>query len=181
MALPTLNLVEPLVDAMVGLLESNLNGTIDTLNATLADDYTVPHAVQFLPFVPIPSTLQGGMPAIGVQELPSEFVDDLQFSVAAVHRYVVVATIQNADQMTLTLQLRRMIQAIAYTIQADRMLELEDGTGGVMRAAGALSVNFEGTEPGPLLGDIDPVNADMPPRTYLSWTALSMNSRRTEV
>ena len=48
------HLVEPLVDAMVGLLESNLNGTIDTLNATLTDDYTVPHAVQFLPFVPIP-------------------------------------------------------------------------------------------------------------------------------
>jgi hypothetical protein len=182
MSLPSLQLAEPLVSAMVTLLDENLNATIDALNATITDPYTVPHVAQILPFVPVPSTLQGGMPAIGVQELPSEFEDDLQFSMFGHHRYAVAAIIQNSDQQTLTIQLRRTMQALAATIQADRLLGTAGGSGGIMRVqGGALSVQFEGTVPGPLLGDLDPLSPEAPPRSYLSWCALELSSRRVEI
>jgi hypothetical protein len=182
MALGELNLIEPLIDAMVSLLEQNLNGVIDELNQTVTDGYTIPHVVQFTPFVAPPSALQGGMPAVGLQELPGQFEDDLQYSMDATYEYAVVATIQNADHGTLTMQLRRIGQAIAETVQRDRMLGGTGGSGGVMRSSGgAWSVNFERTEPGPMLGDIDPSTPDAPPRSYLSWTALIFSSRRREV
>ena len=182
MALPTLNLAEPLVDAMVTLLEQNLNTVIAELNATITDGYKVPAAAQILPYVPVPSTLQGGMPAIGVQELPGEFQDDLQFSMHALYEYAVVAIIQNSDHQTLVMQLRRMAQAIAFTVQADRMQGTAAGSGGIMRnQGGAWSVQFLRTEPGPLLADLDPVNVESPPRAYLSWTALVFSSERGEI
>ena len=122
------------------------------------------------------------MPAIGVQELPSQFENDLQTSMNALHEYGVVAVIQNWDQKTLALQLRRMAQAIAYTVQADRLLGNNIGGGGIMRdQGGAWSVNFLRTEPGPLLADLDPTTPDAPPRTYLSWTALVFSSEREEI
>lgn len=184
MSLPQLQLAEPLVAAMVTLLKGALNNTIDELNATITDGYTVPHVnpSQFLPYVPVPSTLQGGLPAIGVQELPADFQDDQQFSMNALHEYAVVAIVQHADHPTLTWQLRRMVQAIAATIQADRMQGTAGGSGGIMRTqGGAWSVNFLRTEPGPLLGDLDPTNPEAPPRSYLSWTGLVMSSERAEI
>lgn len=181
MTLPQLALAEPLITAMVQLLDANLNTTIDELNATITDGFIVPHAAQILPYVPVPSTLEGGMPAIGVQELPASFEDDLQFSLHTEQRYAVVAVIQNADQQTLAWELRRMMQAIAFTIQADRILGTPAGSGGVMRGAGAWSVQFEATVPGPLLGDLDPNNPEAPPRSYLSWCALELTSARTQI
>lgn len=179
-----LQLAEPLVTAMVSLLTASLNTTIDALNASLVagDPYPVPHVAQFLPFVPVPSSLQGGIPAVGVQELPAEFEDDLQFSMFGVHRYAVVGIVQHPDQQTLTMQLRRLMQAIAYTIQQDRGLGTVGGSGGVMRTqGGAMSVQFEATVPGPLLGDLDPTNPEAPPRVYLSWCGLELSSRRVEI
>lgn len=148
MSLSQLQLSEPLIAAMVTLLSEQLNGTIDELNATITDGYTVPHVAQFLPYVPVPSTLEAGIPAIGCQELPAEFEDDLQFSVHAKHRYAVVCILQNSDHQTLALQLRRMVQAIAFTVQTDRMLGTAGGSGGIMRVqGGAWSVNFIETTP----------------------------------
>ena len=170
-----MQLGEPIVNAMVTLLAANLNTTIDALNATITDGYVVPHAAQVLNYIPVPSTLEGGMPAIGVQELPAEFVDDLQFSVAAEHEYAVVAIVQHADHRTLVVQLRRMLEAIAYTIQQDRLAQP-----GIMRAAGAESVNLGRTEPGPVLGDIDFNHPEVPPSSWMSWCALTMTSRRQQ-
>ncbi len=171
-----MQLGEPLVDAMVALLAANLNTTIAALNATITDGYTVPAAAQVLDYMPVPSTLEGGLPAIAVQELPAEFVDDLEYDVDTIQEYGVVAIVQNTDQRTLTKQLRRMMQAIAYTIQQDRL-----ASPGIMRSqGGAYSVNLGGTVPGPTLGDIDPFNPEAPPRSYMSWTALTMSSRRRQ-
>lgn len=182
MGLPSLQLAEPLIDAMVALLATNLNPTIDALNATITDGYTVPEVAQFLNYVPVPSTLQGGMPIVGVQELPSQFDDDLQFSMDGRHRYAVVATIQNSDQQTLVLQLRRMMQAIAYTVQQDRAQGTAGGSGGIMRTqGGAWSVQYIATVPGPLLGDLDPTDPEAPPRAYLSWAGIEFESMRREI
>lgn len=181
MTLPAFQLTEPLVTAMVSLLSGNLNTTIDQLNATLSDSYTVPHVAQFQPFVPVPSTLEGGMPAVGVQELGSRFEDDQQFWTNALHTYAVVAICQHVDQQTLAWQLRRIMQAILYTIQADRLAGTASGSGGIMRnQGGAQSVNLIQYEPGPLLEDLDPSSPESPPRSYLSWVAVELQSVRSE-
>jgi hypothetical protein len=178
--LTAFQMTEPLVEAMVSLLKANLNTTIDALNAAYADAYPLPHAAQILPFVPIPSTLESGIPAIGVQELGGSFENDIVTTTDALHTYAVVAICQHVDQQTLATQLRRMTQAILYTIQADRLAGTAAGTGTVMEAAGAWSVNLLRYEPGPLLGDLDPIDPDAPPRSYLSWVAVVMQSMRAE-
>lgn len=190
MTLSAFQLSEPLVTAMVSLLSGNLNVTIDQLNATLDGTYPdnqpggpfkVPHVVQFLPYVPVPSTLEGGMPCVGVQELGGQFENDIEVSADAVHTYAVVAICQHVDHQTLAWQLRRIMQAIGFTIQADRLAGTASGTGGIMRSqAGAFSVNLIRYEPGPLLADLDPTGADSPPRSYVSWVALEMQSMRAE-
>lgn len=177
--LATLTLTEPLVTALVQLLTANLNGEIDAVNATVTDGYQVPHAQQILPYVPVPSTLQGGMPAVGVQRISTDFQEDLQSSMDATHFYAIVAVIQHADQLSLHWQLERMLQAVANTVQSDRVL---DPRTSVMRSVGqAWSVNFVRSEPGPMLGDLDPTNPAAPPRVYLSWVGLVLSSKKTEV
>lgn len=180
MTLASFNLTEPIVTAMVKLLSQNLNATITTLNETLTDSYTVPQVAQFLPFLPVPSTLEGGMPAVGVQELGAVFEDDQVSSTNAVHTYAVIAILNHVDQQTLAWQLRRMMEAIAYTIQADRLLAGALGTGSIMETAGAFSVNLIRYDPGPVLGEFDPLNTEGPPTSYLSWVSLVMQSMRNE-
>jgi hypothetical protein len=184
MALPVLQLEDPLIEAMVTLLKANLNGVIAELTASYTDAYN-PEQVnpaQIFPFIPTASELQGGLPLIGVGGAGTEFEDDTQFSMNATHEYVVVAICQNADHRTLTLQLRRMIEAIAYTIQQDRLLGTTTGSGGIMRdQGGALSVNFIRTQPGPVLGDVDPGRPAVTPSTYVSWTGLLLSSTRVEI
>jgi hypothetical protein len=182
MGLSDLQLQEPLIDAMVSLLSTSLNTAIDELNATYTDVYKVEHVTQFLPFVPVPSTLLGGLPAIGIQELETEFEDDTQFSLNADHHFAVVVVVQNVDHHALALQMRRSVQAVSYVVQADRLLGNAAGSGGVMRnQGGALGMRFIRTVPGPLLGDIDPNNAEAPPKSYLSWTGMEFATRRVEV
>lgn len=176
--LPSLGLTEPIVTAMVKLLKTNLPAVVTELNATITDGYTIDEPVQYLPYVPVPSTLQGGMPAIGVQRMAAQFQNDIIVNVDAAHRYAVVAIVQNVDQQALAWQLDRTLQAITYTIQNDRV---HLPAGGIMQQAGVWNLKLESTEPGPLLGDLDPFNPESPPRSYLSWVALVMSSERTEV
>jgi hypothetical protein len=183
MSLPQLQLTEPLVAAMVDLLQANLNANIAAFNQTIpGDPYQVPQVQQILPFVPVPSTLQGGMPAVGVQRLGGTFVNDMQYNMDADHRYAVVAIIQNADHQTLVHQLERMLECVAYTIHQDRLVGVPHGSQSLLKSqGGAWAVDFEDYSPGPLLGDLDPTDHEAPPRTYLSWVALTLLSRRTEV
>lgn len=174
------NMTEPLVEAMVSLLSTNLNTTIDSLNAAYADQYVLPHVQQFLPFVPPPSALEGGIPAIGVQEVGSTFMDDIVTTTDANHHYAVVAICQHVDLQTLATQLRRMMQAILFTVQSDRLAGTAIGIGSIMQGAGAWNVTLLRYEPGPLLGDLDPTDPDAPPRSYLSWVACVMQSKRAE-
>lgn len=184
MALPTLNLMEPIVNAMVTLLNNNLAANVTAFNNSLpqGDLYPLPAFSQIVPYTPVPSTLEVGGPVIGVWELGATFEDDLQYSLHSEYMYAVVAVLQNSDHITLMWELRRYAQVLAYTIQQDRLAGSPPGSASVMRTqGGAWSVNFVRSEPGPLLGDMDPVNPDAPPRSYLSWTGLVFSSRRTEI
>lgn len=186
MSLDQLQLTEPLVSTLVQLLQQNLNPVIDNFNATLdptdPTQQPIPHAVQFLNYVPVPSTLQGGIPVIGVQRLGGRFANDMQYNMDADHRYAVVAICQHVDHQTLVNQLERMLECVAYTIHQDRLAGTPLGTESVMKTqGGAWVVDFEDYSPGPLLGDLDPDSPEAPPRSYLSWVALTLLSRRTEI
>lgn len=184
MSLPILNLNEPIVTAMVNLLNKNLPGNIALFNQSLdpSDPYTLPDIGQVVPYTPVPSTLEVGAPVLGVWELGGDFEEDQQWGLNALHNYAVVVVVQNSDHITLMWQLRRFAQVIAYTIQQDRTAGTPEGTGSMLKnQGGAWSVNFIRTEPGPLLGDMDPNTPDAPPRSYLSWTGLIFSSKRTEV
>jgi hypothetical protein len=172
--LPTLQLEEPVVLAAVGLLEANLPGVISEMNATIDDGYTLDSVKQFLPFLPIPTVLQGGMPTVGVGEIQGRFYDDLQTSINMAHRFVVLLVVQNADHETLVWQLRRLASCAINVMQADRLQ-------GPAQQGGLFSVNFIGTDPGPVLADVDPINGDLPPRSYMSWTGLIFEGTRAEV
>lgn len=178
MTLPSLQLSEPVVKQVVALLEANLATTIAALNQTVTDGFEVPAPAQILDYVPVPSTLQGGTPAIGVQRLPATFVDDLVTSMDAIHQFAVVAILSHVDHRTLVWQLDRMAQAIGNVVQADRR---QLPAGGILQQAGLWNVKFLRTEPGPMLGDLDPINPEAPPQTYLSWTLMLFEARRTEV
>lgn len=177
-----LELTDPLATALVTLLEAGLNATIDTLNAAVSDGFTIDHVAQVLDYVPTPSTLEGGLPAVGYQDLGGQFADDLQYSMDAEHRFAAVAIVQNADQRSLAWQLRRTLTAVARTIQADRTVGTPAGTGSIMKTkGGAWAVNFLSYEPGPLL-DATPLAAgEAPPSAFMSYLSLVMSARRTEV
>lgn len=181
--LPSMNLSEPLVAAFVSLLSSNLNGNIDALNTALGTDpYKLDHVAQVLNYIPVPSIVAGGLPAVGVGRLRGEFQNDLQFNVDAVHHLGIMCIVQNSDQGALSHQLERLLQCVAYTIQQDRLAGTPMGTASVIKQqAAAWSVNFEGYDPGPMLGEADPNTPDGPPRSFLSWDILILNAERTEV
>ncbi len=177
--LSQMQLDEPPILAMVNLLETSLPANVTALNATITDGYTIDTPAQYLPIIPFGPILGAGLPAIGVTGLGATFMDDLVFDVDARHELAVVVTVQNADYVTLTWQVRRLLQAIVYTIQQDRIL---GPAASVMCQQGGLySVNLARTEPGPLLGDIDPLNDGAPPKSFISWTWLVFNGTRKEV
>lgn len=178
MTLANLQLSEPIVKATVALLEANLPTVITELNETVTDGFTIDQPAQILDYVPIPSILQGGMPAIGVQRMPIAFQDDLIVNVDAEHQWAIVAILNHIDHRTLSWQLDRTAQAIANVVQNDRRLL---PAGGIFQQAQLWNVRFLRTQPGPMLGDIDPTNPAQPPRTYISWTGILLSGRRTEV
>jgi hypothetical protein len=178
MTLSMLKLNEPVITALVKILEEGLPGTIESLNESLTDAFTLDEPVEILPYMPIGSTLTNGMPIVYIQDLPSRFSNDLQTSMEGTHGIAVATVLQTADHQTLAWQLRRYTQAIAYTIQKDREL----GVLSLMRKeAQVLYTEFAGTQPGPLLSDRNPDSAGEPPSSYLSWTGLLLECRRQEV
>lgn len=178
MTLPGLQLVEPIVTAIVALLSDQLAGAVNEMNASIVDGFTLDPPAQILPYVPVPSSLEGGMPCVGVQRMGGEFQDDLQYSMDAEHDYAIVATVQNSDHQTLVWQLDRYLQCIAYVLQQDRLAD----NASVLRTQGQTwSVGFKRYEPGPLLGDMDPTAPEAAPRSYISFVGLVLCSKRTEV
>ena len=169
---------EPILEALLELLEARLPTVIAEVNAEIDDAFALPEPAQFLDFMPAAGTLKGGTPAVCLQDLPAEFFDDLQFSLSANHGVGVAAVIQNADQRTLAWQLRRYTKAIARTIQLDR---LEGPSGFLKRGAAAVwYTQFAGTEPGPLL-ERQPGGEATPPNAWESWTWLMLRCRRQEI
>lgn len=169
---------EPVITALVRLLENGLAAQVEAINTELTDPFLLDPPVAILDYMPFSVTLEQGMPVIGVQDLSSTFENDLVHSMEATHSVGVVTVIQTSDHQTLAWQLRRYNQAIARTIQADRML----GPAGILASeALVMYTRFAGVEPGPLLGDRDPDSPGEPPSSYRSWTWFLLDCRRQEL
>lgn len=175
-----LQLNEPIIEALTYLLENNLPANVTALNETITDDAPLDLPAQFVPFLPIAQTLQGGLPCIGIGDISGEFINDLQTSLEAEHQLALMVVLQTSDHGILAKQLRRYRSLVAYTIQQDRL----QGRGGVMYNHGESKVmytEFTGYLPGRLLGDHDPDDPGGPPVSFRSWTTLLVKCRRTEV
>lgn len=175
MTFSTLSLNENFITTLVSLFEEKLPAAVTAINETITDAYKLDPAEQFLDYMPGKSILGGGMPAVCVQDMPTRFVDDLQFSMEGQHGIGVASVLYNADFRALAWQLRRYNQVIAHVIQGDR----EAGIASRLKVeGGAWVVEFAGTEPGPMLADRDP-NAELV--GYLSWTWFLLGFTRSEL
>lgn len=174
----SLELNEPIVVQLKQLLEENMPGIIETINGEHSD-IVLPPPAQVLDHQVGEGEIKGGIPIVCIQDMPSSFEDDLQFALTGYHEMVVASIMQNADKGTLGRMLRRYTSAVARTIQADRLA----GASGILKKepAHVLYTAFERVEPGPLLGEPNPLGADQPPSTYMSWSSLVIRCRREEI
>lgn len=177
--LSKLQLDEPIVTAVVAYLEANLPAVITSYNATVTDGYMVPTVAQFLPVMPYEGLFPAGLPIVGVTGMGAEFEDDLVFDVDAEHRFAIISVIQSSDFVTLAWQLRRLTQCVANAIQTDRVLGPANSQ--IQQGSGLWNVRFVRSEPGPILGDIDPTSPGAPPRAWISWSGLLFDGKRKEV
>lgn len=169
---------EPIIKALVALLKENLGVQVAAINNEMSDDFLMDPPVDVLPYMPFALTLERGMPIVAVQDLPTTFDNDLQFSMESESTLGIAAILQTSDHSTLAWQLRRYVQAIVQVIQADRML----GVSSVLRSqAQVIYTEFLSTEPGPMLGDRDPDADGVPPTSFRSWTWLLIKCRRQEI
>lgn len=174
-----IELAEPAIKALVALLAEKLPETITELNTETSDDFELEPPTAVLDYMAFSLTLEQGMPLICIQDMPVAFLNDLEFSMESESIIAIAAVVQTGDHRTLAWQLRRYIQAIMQVIQNDRLL---GGAGKLLApGSGIASVLFEGTEPGPLLGDRDPDADGVPPISFRSWTWLLIRVRRAEV
>lgn len=174
-----MELNEPIIKQLVAVLEAGLPQEVIAHNAAATDGIELDAPAQILDYMPVPGSYGGGLPIIGIQDLPGRFENDLQHSMEATYGFGIAAVLQTADHRTLAWQLRRYLEVIASVIQADRQL----GTASLMRKAPAnvLYTKFEGTEPGPLLGNRNPEASNAPPDSYRSWSWLILECTRQEV
>jgi hypothetical protein len=161
-------LQEPVVTALQNQISNQISAAVAAVNADVTDGYTILTPTKVHGHVPMLSVLSGaGFPAVGIEDGPTRFEDDLVSSVTGWHQLVIVPFIANPDPEALVWQLRRFQQAIMLCIQADRTL------GGVVWTTRLL-----GNEPGPLLAPADREAAD---NSYVSWTGITVECGRSEV
>ena len=158
-----IELNEPVVDALVSRLNSNLAATITTVNGEHSDDYDLDNPEQVLDYIP-PTSLLTAFPTIGIGDGPSRFEDDIGASATGVHQVMVVVYLQEAEQVALARKLRRYAVAIARVILEDRN-----------RGSDAWGTVLNRVDPGPTLADA-PEN----PQTFMSWVGLTITAKRDE-
>lgn len=139
-----IQLNEPVIAALKGRLENNLQAAIDDINAGVADGFELEPVQQVLGFAPLPEYLTT-FPTVGITDGASTFEDDMAFAVTGRHEILVVIYQQNADQEALAWQLRRYTQAICQVILANRNLDDAAWGTGLIEIA-----------PGPALENSDP-------------------------
>lgn len=172
-----MELSESVIAALMTVLEDGMTPAIEARNATITDGILLDTPAQILDYMPTTNDDAGGYPIVAIQDLPGNFENDLTHSFESTWGFGIASMIQTSDHRTLAWQLRRYTQVVASVIQADRMAEPS-----VLKSppANVMYTKFEGTEPGPLLGDRNPDSPGTPPSSFRSWTWLLISCRRQE-
>lgn len=148
-------LSEPVVMAVVDRLELELEAVVDEINATATDGIVIPQVEEVLDYIPSVRELTR-FPTVAVQEIATDFEDDVGWGATGVHRLVVVCFYQHADQRTLARSLRRYAKAIANVVLRTRQI------------GPAWGVVLDGTVPGPTLGSREE------PRSWMSYVGVAV-------
>ena len=175
-----LQLNEIIVQTLKEMLENDLPTIIKTLNESFKDGITLQEPSSYLPYVPSISDEAGGMPIIGIGDQPTKFVDDLQYEITGKHILAVIILYQSSNRENLALSLRRYIRAIIWCIQQDRERPLRKEETYLSQKAGSWYTKYLGVEPGPLVGEHEPGQPDMP-TSWKSWSGLGLEFTRQEI
>jgi len=183
-------LSEVVAKGLQTVLNEHLKTVVTELNTALAEyeadaeggPLQLEAPAQVLDRIGSESDIEGGMPLVGIAELPAEFEDDLVQDLTAAHAYYVHVVVQHSDSETLSRTLRRYRQAMLIALQRDRIAPLQGGTPVLSREGlGVWALMFKATAPGPMLGERDPDSPDGPPNNYLSWDGFIVTCKREEV
>jgi hypothetical protein len=159
----TFLLNEPLIKALVARLQADLPTVVAAVNAEARDDIElrVPNPEHILEYVPAADLLTE-FPTIGIQELPTDIVDDIGSSFTGVHRLAIIVFATHVELRGLAWSLRRYMQAITTVMLDTRQI------------GDAWGVVAKGTVPGQTLERAEH------PRTYMSWAGVRLEAKRDE-
>lgn len=118
---------EPAINAMYSRLTTNLNPTIDAINAYVAANpsvpqYAIPYPAQVLDAPPVVGQLTQ-FPTIAIADGDQEYMDDVGWSTTTAMDLYIVAYLSNVDPKALAWQLRRYAQALVTTAIATRDID----------------------------------------------------------
>lgn len=151
---------ERFVDALHAKLTAGLPAVISEINARDTKGVVL-DAPQVFDYVPSPSEMNT-FPAVCIRDGEEDLKDDVGWAATGEMDLVIVCFALHADQRTLALTLRRLVQA-AKTVALDgRNLNVPGD------ATSAWGMRFNGTRPGPTLG------RNEGPRDWMSYAALGL-------
>ena len=179
-----MQLSEPVILALLKVLEENMPDFIESLNEEFEDEAVLSLPVQFLPWRPTQADWEAGLPCIGVAELPTRFEDDNVSMLTAVHSICIWVVVQEADHGTLAKLLRRYVRLITLAIQRDRAHLSGPGKNIMILSRETQSVwglKFEGIVPGDMLEERTPDSPSESPTSYLSWSGVIVSMKREEI
>lgn len=121
------DLNERAILAMLGRLNTNMNATIDAINATTTADPNrnqtqIAYPQQILDAPPILSQLTR-FPIVAIADGQIGFVDDVGWGATGVYEMAVIAYVTDTDPERLAWQLRRYVQAILTTAIVGRNVD----------------------------------------------------------
>lgn len=157
----SIQLVEPIINALVLRLQEDLPGVIDMVNAESDGEVTISVAdLKILDYIPTPSELNH-FPTVAVAEGAAGFEDDVGYGATGVYDLNIMLFCLNADQRRLNLELRRLRRAVTIATLRDRQF------------GPAWGVTLIGFAPGPTLGRGDP-------KDWMSYTTVSIRCKSEE-
>lgn len=157
-----LQLIEPIIEALVARLTADLPAEIVVANADVSDTYTLEAPRSVLDFLP-PPTFENQLPLVGVQDLGGRFEDDTGFTATGLYDIAVVVYLQDYDHQALVRKLRRYVRCLARVVLASRAVTPSWG------------LTLQRIDYGPTLADS--IDA---PQTYLSWASIVITARQDE-
>lgn len=156
------NLSEPTIVALQQRLQEDLGAAIDEANAEATDGIVLEYPVQVLDYIPSLHELDGiGYPCVGIMEGDIRLADDTGWAATVVMDLSVVVFVQEVDQRTLAVSLRRWAGVLLTTCFGGPTRQLSP----------AWSLQLKSVQPGPTLGRAED------PRSWRSFRSVNFEAK----